>query len=278
MMSASSNIVDLVTDGTAVIWADSGDQAIYQVSSVGAGKFSLAGTTGVLNVGLDNSSGTVFWSQSDGNFGMAHRGMNSSGQSNVFNAGTTNPFAFNVDSATQVDILTNGFLQTWISGTGNLADTTLPCTNCGKTLTHSWFLGDVTNGQVLHGGGTSTTGMPDYVAIPNQPGVNYLAEDSSYVYWATSNPAIHRAAFNNQTVVLSVLANPGGTVGALATDGKYVYYQAGSGIFYVPVAGASSGTLLTSLNGIYLRYAGPNMGPGALFFAVGKTIYKIATP
>jgi hypothetical protein len=70
-----------------------------------------------------------------------------------------------------------------------------------------------------------------------------------------------------------VLAGPGGAVGGLATDGTYVYYGTSSGIYYVTVGGAASGTLLTSKPGTHLRYTAK-----ALFFLAGGIIYKIATP
>jgi putative Ca2+/H+ antiporter (TMEM165/GDT1 family) len=86
-------------------------------------------------------------------------------------------------------------------------------------------------------------------------------------------PAIRRAPFNAPANVAVVLANAGGAVGGLATDGTNVFYGTPSGLFYVSVAGATSGTLLTNKAATHLRYAS-----GALFFLAGGVIYKIATP
>jgi hypothetical protein len=61
-------------------------------------------------------------------------------------------------------------------------------------------------------------------------------------------------------------------VGGLTTDGKNVYYQVPSGMFYMQVGGGSA-TPLVSTAGTFLKYAS-----GAVWFAASNTIYKIATP
>ncbi|HEY3592331.1 MAG TPA: hypothetical protein VGL13_00595 [Polyangiaceae bacterium] len=276
----TSNVVDLATDGNVVIWADSGDNTIDQVGSPGAAKIVLASgasnpvVSQPLNVGLEPSSGTIFWAQSDGTIGMATRGSaNSAAPTNC--SGTPPIAAINVAGASQVDILSPGFLATCSVGFSVLADTSFPSSQVGKSLTPHWFIGDVMNGQVLELG-VSGSFTPNIVAtIPLQSSVLYLVEDGSFVYWsaATGNgPAIFRAPLAMPTSTQSLLANAGGTVGGLATDGVNVYYQNGSGIFYIPVAGGAA-TRLTTLNGLFLRYAA-----GALYFASGGGIFKIATP
>jgi hypothetical protein len=276
----TTNVVDLATDGNVVVWADSGDNTIDQVGSPGAAKIVLASSASTpavsqpVNVGMEPSSGNIFWAQADGTIGMAMRGSANSAASTGC-TGSTPIAAINVPSASQVDILSPGFLATCSVGFGTLADTSFPSSQVGKSLTPSWFVGDVMNGQVL-ALGVSGSFTPNIVAtIPLQSSVLYLVEDGSFVYWsaATGNgPAILRAPRSMPTSTQTILANAGGTVGGLATDGVNVYYQNGSGIFYIPVAGGA-GTRLTALNGLFLHYAA-----GALYFASGGGIFKIATP
>jgi hypothetical protein len=98
------------------------------------------------------------------------------------------------------------------------------------------------------------------------------------LYWsaATGNgPAVLRALSASASAASAqiILTNAGGTVGGLATDGVNVYYQNGSGIFFIPVAGSATGTRLTTSNGLFLKYAA-----GTLYFASGGGIFKVATP
>lgn len=282
----TSNVVDLASDGNVVAWADSGDNTVNQVGSPGATKIVLGASPIVsqpLNVAIDASSGTVFWAQQDGSIGFAARGSANSAAMTGCNAGNTIA-AINVPAATAIDILSPGFLQScsMTQGVANsgltFADTGFNSTQVGKVLTPHWFVGDVTNQQVLQLGPSGFPMQDIRANIPLQAGVLYLAEDASFVYWsaATGNgPAILRAPMASATTASTqvILNNALGTVGGLATDGVNVYYQNGSGIFFIPVAGASTGTRLATLNGLFLKYAA-----GALYFASGGGIFKIATP
>lgn len=282
----TSNIVDLASDGNVVVWADSGNNTVNQVGSPGAAKIVLGASPTVsqpLNVAIDASSGTVFWAQQDGTIGFAARGSANSAAMTGCSGGNTIA-AINVPAATAVDILSPGFLSScsMSQGVANsglvVADTGFNSTQVGKVLTPHWFVGDVTNQQVLQLGPMGFPTQDIRATIPLQTGVLYLAEDASFVYWSAatgSGPAILRApsASASATTMQTILTNAGGTVGGLATDGVNVYYQNGSGIFYIPVAGATTGTPLTALNGLFLKYAA-----GALYFASGGGIFKIATP
>jgi len=165
---------------------------------------------------------------------------------------------------------------------GLVADTGFPSNQISKMITPHWFVGDVQNQQVLQLGPMGFPTQDIRASIPLQTGVLYLTEDSTYVYWSAATGAgasILRAPITGASTATTqiILPSAGGAVGGLATDGVNVYYQNGSGIFSMPVGGlppgTTSGTQLTALNGANLKYAA-----GALFFAAGGGIYKLATP
>lgn len=285
----TSNVVDIATDGNVVVWADSGNNTVNQVGSPGATKIVLGSSPTVnapLNVGVDAASGTIFWAQLDGVIGSATRGLANSASATGC-MGATPIAAINVFSSNSVDVLSSGvtgFLATCsitlgMPGSGvSLADTTIPSNALGRTITPSRFVGDVQHGAILQLGVSGDFNPSILATIPNQTMPLYVVQDSTFVYWSAATgggPAILRttvlmsAAMAPQTI----LTNAGGQVGGMTTDGVNVYYQNGNGIFYIPIAGASAGTRLTTQNGLFLRYAS-----GAVYFASGGAIFKIATP
>ncbi len=271
VISGTSNIVDLDTNGTIVVFADKGKMEIAEVDIPGGTPQVLAGNGQAPNpdhVAIDPAGSTVFWTDS-GNYGTATAGQVGSGSMQGTACGGSTANAIANPTANQLDILSSN-LGTLLVGTGCVADTTTGISgSLGASLSPRWVFGDIAAGAVVFGGAQG----PPSATIANQPGANWVADDKTYGYWATTEPAIRRAPFNAPSNVSVVLASPGGAVGGLATDGTYVYYGTPSGIYYVPVGGAASGTLLTSKPGTHLRYASK-----ALFFLAGGMIYKIATP
>jgi hypothetical protein len=269
--SGTSNIVDLDTNGTLVVFADSGKLQIAEVDIPGGTPQVLAGNGQVTNpdhVAIDPSSAAIYWTDS-GNYGTATAGQIGSGSIQGSACGASKVNAVANPTTNALDVLSTN-LGTLLVGTGCVADTTTGISaNLGASLSPRWVFGDLGAGVVVFGGAQG----PPSATIASQPGANWVADDKTYGYWATTEPAIRRAPFNAPSSVSVVLASPGGAVGGLATDGTYVYYGTSSGIFYVPVGGAPSGTLLTYKPGTHLRYASK-----ALFFLAGGVIYKIATP
>lgn len=268
VISGTSNIVDLDTNGTIVVFADTGKQMIAEVDIPGGTPQMLASAGNPDHVLIDQSGGSVYWTDS-GNYGQAGAGQVGSGSVQGTTCGSITVNALANGGSGQFDILTSE-LSTLLVGTGCVADTSSGISgNLGASLSHRWVFGDLGASAVVFGGAQG----PPSATIANQPGANWVADDPSYGYWATTEPAIRRAPFNAPANVAVVLANAGGAVGGLATDGMNVFYGTPSGLFYVSVAGATSGTLLTNKAATHLRYAS-----GALFFLAGGVIYKIATP
>lgn len=282
----TSNVVDIASDGNVVVWADSGSNTINQVGSPGATKIVLGSSptvTAPLNVGIDAASGTIFWAQQDGTIGSATRGLAGSAELTGC-TGLTPVAAINVGFSNSVDVLSVGFLATCSITLGTpgsgilLADTNFPSNAVGRTLTSSRFMGDVQNQAVLQLGVSGDFNPVILATIPMQSSALYVVQDSSFVYWSAATgggPAILRVPLATPTAMLpqTILANAGGTVGGMTTDGVNVYFQNGNGIFYIPVAGATTATRLTTQNGLFLKYAS-----GAVYFASGGAIFKIATP
>jgi hypothetical protein len=272
--SGTSDIVDLDTDGTVVVFADNGNHEIAQVNVPGGTPVVIGQDSAdtLDHVVIDGASGQVYWTGS-GNYGVTTRAAEfTSGESGTIYANSCgNPVrALANPGASTVDVLSSD-LGTLDVGVGCLADTTTGISgNLGTSLSPSWVFGDLGNSAVVFGG--NNNGPPN-ATIASQPGVNWVADDKTYGYWATSEPAIRRAPFTAPSSVSTVLSNAGGAVGGLATDGTNVYYQLSSGIYSVPVGGAASGTQLTSKAGLYLKYSS-----SALYFASGNVIYKLATP
>jgi hypothetical protein len=270
-----NSIVDFATDGNVVVFADTGNAEVAQVSTPGGTPIVLAGNGAAGtpdHVVIDGASGMVYWTAS-GEYGVATRGQLNSGSiaASASACGATTRALTN-PGASSFDVLSSSGLSTVSVGTGCLADTTTGISsNLGASLSPKWVFGDPGNGVVVIGG--NADGGSPTATIPAQPGVTWVSDDGTYGYWATSEPAIRRASISAPSAVSTVLANPGGAVGGLTTDGINVYYQTSVGISYVPVAGGSTGTLLTSMAGIDLRYA-----TGAVYFLYGGVVYKIATP
>jgi hypothetical protein len=270
--AGASNIVAFDTDGSVVVFADSSLNEIAQVSVPGGTPLVLSGGGQATNPDhVVLGSGNVYWTQADGNFGKGTTGQLNAGNIVGASCGTPTYGLVNAGSG-GFDILTGALYSVALGLSGNpcLADTTTMISGTyGSSLSPKWAFGDIGNNAVVFG--ANNNGPPNAV-IASQPGVKWVWDDGTYAYWATSEPAIRRARFSAPSGV-SLVISPGAAVGGLTTDGTNVYYQISTGIYYVPVAGASSGTLLTNKAGTRLRY-----GAGAVFFLSGGVIYQIATP
>jgi len=116
-----------------------------------------------------------------------------------------------------------------------------------------------------------------------QAGVAMVSTDATHVYWAnqaSGSFTIHRGPLaspvSNQPE--PVLRATPGSVSALASDGKYVYYvtRFSGTIGYVPVSGGSGQTLATgseNLTDATLALAG-----GAVYYVHTKAIMGVAAP
>ena len=277
-----STVADIASDGTVVVWTDSGDNSVDQVSSPGGSKIVLAssgqGVGGPTNIAIDPPSGGVFWLNGSGSsIGCTTR---------VPNGGTPGTPSFNalglgaiIPSAAHALVPAGSAGGWFLINTADVYSTSCGATVApsggtmsglsGKTLAstpNGFVFGDIGNAQVdIIGAGGSLA------SITGQSGVDYVASDGTYAYWATTAPSISRALLTN-TTVLPVIASNFNSIQGLATDGTNVYFAAVNGIFYAPVAGGAASSL-TATTGNFLKYAS-----GAVYFASGGTIYKMATP
>jgi len=82
VISGTSNIVDLDTNGTIVVFADTGKMQIAEVDIPGGSPQVLAGNGQVTNpdhVAISPTGGSVYWTESSGNYGRRRRGRSARG-------------------------------------------------------------------------------------------------------------------------------------------------------------------------------------------------------
>ena len=232
--TGTSNIADFATDGNVVVFADSGNGEIAQVSTPGRNAPGACGGWRRHNPGLRRARRGERHRVLDRVRQLRHRDADPAGlRSHRDGPSACGPMtrALANAGASTFDVLTSALYSVSVSA-GCLLDTTSGLSgNLGASLSPRLAFGDLGNGIVVFG--SDTDGAPS-ATIPNQPGVNWVSDDGTYAYWATSEPAIRRAAFSAPSSVMSVLANPGSAVGGLTTDGTNVYYQTSTGILLRP--------------------------------------------
>jgi stigma-specific protein Stig1 len=282
----ASQIDDADTDGTVVVWGDGGDGSVDQVSTPGGTKLVLVAAgdaTNVRGVAIGTAGVVGYTTGGPGTFNTATVGKASSGVlENSFGSGAYpdglawTPSGANAYMIVLSDLAAGPYLLAECSdGTGCGGSSV----TAGANPYTSFSVGVNATGVVWGDVNASTVNFYDTssaatTVIAGQKIVSEVAADSANIYWTTSVGSTNGifSAKNGMTTVNTVLADALGQP-SLAADGTNVYYVNGTGLYYVPVGGASSGTAIDTgaFNGV--RYAN-----GALVYWTDDSIFLIATP
>jgi hypothetical protein len=286
-------INSIASDGNVVVWADDQNNEIDEVTSAGAtSKIGLAippvVTNSPFSVAISADGTTVAWTEYDGvstsHWGLASAGTAASGKIEPLDGGgfggvmsglTAGAWGGTAAVMTLLHTSTTSF-QLLSCGL-----TSLNCTGLKTVAGQSGFNVASDSTYAVFSDGASqiiqyNTSTAATTPITGQNTALWVADDGKYVYWSPGGSSVYpilRAALGT-TTVKTVVADVGGPVGTLATDGVNVYFlsdQTGE-IYYVPVGGGTP-ALLTSKAASHMIYAG-----GAVFFDAKGVIYQIATP
>jgi hypothetical protein len=286
----TGTVAKLATDGTRVIWSDTGIVAIRQIAATGGSAISLAATSstnGAVSSELALAGSTVAFSYLGGSapsVGLATVDVANSGVSAIPGAVAVNAISL-TPAATHlfyVDITgTQGSVNDCMIN-GRDAGTCLGVAGGGRFLaqtaadsTSMFFY--VVGANTLQAGLYLDTISTNTVGIFGVDVPQTLAVDGTWAYWTTTNDGgatytIHRTIESApttlaQTVAVDLRAS------AFATDGANVYYWTGSAIISKPVAGGPETTLAPST--AFTQIA---VGGGLLVWTDGATIWALVLP
>jgi hypothetical protein len=289
----TSQVTGLASDGTTVVWADSGLTSVLEVTYDGTNKKTLATDASFNTIASPQNwpmalAGTmVVWGTSD-HVWTATVGTGGSGKKfpYAFSGGSgldnlaINPQATYVgttygDSSGNIDIY-----DCALSGTTCTMSGSIPSIFAlGATATSStYFVIDAAEGYIeSHAFGSGSFG-------PFKTGLGtpiLLASDSNNLYWANASGtvAINRMSLLGGTVsnIITQFDSSTTFLIGLATDGTNVYVTTEatpSILIYAPVGGCCAPTTLASgTNPSVVVAAG-----GKVFWVDGNTINGIAAP
>ena len=285
----ATEIVDADTNGTVVVWGDGGDSTLDQVSTPGGTKIVLVNAgpdAEIANVAMGAGGALGYTVTNPGSFNTATLGMASSSTlANNFGLGVYT-FGLAWDSLGK-----NAFINIIPSLTaGPYELLTCPaaggCSAIVSTPGANPVLSDVaaSSAAVVFGDRVANnvnvydpTTMKLSATISSQANVYYVAADTKNVYWTTSVATVNgifSAAIGSTTVTTVLAATIDTPIYGLATDGTNLYYVNSLGLYYVPVGGASTPTVIDTTGEFYgVKYAN-----NALVYWTGQGIYLIATP
>jgi hypothetical protein len=287
-----ASITDLATDGTAVVWGNATDGSVDFVEMQGGTNIVLAGaTTGApyppVNVAIaDKLVAYTLFDGVNAYQGSATAGKAGSGVlENTLPMSVASGLAFDKAGDTvfflQYSMAEINLASCMPSATGCSTLTSVGSTAMGSNVVvdgtpHHAVFGDIGNRAVIVYSFTHAMATP----IPSQPSASWVATDGTNAYWGSTVPGspplypILSASLSNPTSVTSLLTTSAGACTGVATDGTFVYFAAGSGIYSVPIGGATSPKLLTATaTARHLKYANKS-----LFFDDGTKIYVTPTP
>jgi hypothetical protein len=284
--------MDVATDGVRIVYTE--NDTVREVPVAGGTPITLGSTpadwTNPVDVAV--SAGVVAWTAwqqpgaSNVHTGVftATAGVANSG-ANTANSGTQGgPFGGPADlvlsatggAAYYVDAGLGSLMGCSLSGV--LSSCTARAPNVEKNASSAFaikggtlFFTDYASRSVE---AISTSGGTTTDIATGEAGPVYIALDGAYVYWANAilapesfNIARNPQASPDPAGASSVLGNTTGSIGGLATDGKYVYYAGRIGgiaaVAYVPVAGGASKPL----------YSGATGGLATNVLAAGGAVY-----
>ena len=294
----TSQINDLATDGTVVVWAD-GSGTIDQVSAPGGPKIVLASAPNPRAVVVNGSQ--VVWMQYDPasssisptTQGLATKGMAMSGSTSTMLGGVTNGLVYDADTVPPrvFTVRTYSGQITLLSCAANSAGgcngfATTTSTQPGFTLALTPNPGDPTNVYAVYSDVSNASivmykrSVGTVTTVPSQNGANFVASDTGFAYWANnggSSKPIMRAALGS-TTASPILTDTGGAINGIATDGAHVYYAVGTDIFSIPVAGPASVPVRLASAGISGGVGSLKYASNAVYYAYSGVIYRLATP
>lgn len=288
----TSQVTGLASDGTSVVWADSGLTSVMQVTYDGTNKKMLAmdasfnTIAAAQNWPMALAGTTVAWGTSD-HVWTATVGSQGSGKKYPYaftGGGGLYNFALNPQAtyvgATYSDNMGNiDIYDCAIGGTTCTAAGSVPSIFAlGATATAStYFVVDAADGSIeSHAFGSGAVG-PFKVGLGTP---TLLASDAANLYWANAGgPAINRMSLLGGTVsnIITQFDSSTEFLMGLATDGTNVYVTTEatpSILVYAPVGGCCAPTTLASgTNPTVVVAAG-----GKVFWVDGNTINGIAAP
>jgi hypothetical protein len=303
--TTSGSVNGLVSDGKSVVWIDAASTSILQKPVSGIGSPITISSQTTSPVGLGMANGVIVFStvnaQSTLDVWTATEGAANSGY-NMTTVGASGSFIVAYALAIHPSGGTAYIeIDDFATGQGSIQKCTLGLAGtCGLLVPATPSdLGDdmVANASYLFwtvdaSGDVARYSYSDSMTTnvaTGQGGAYVVAADSNYVYFANRGAnsfLINRASQTNPIPASpgSVLSNTVGTLNALATDGKYVYYGGSFGaarLGYVPASGGTGKPLYTTTIGAgtipsrALVAAG-----GAIYFydSTDKTIRGIAAP
>jgi hypothetical protein len=292
----------MATDGTNVVWMDTGLNEILQVAANGTGAATVLGT---LPPGV---GAPYFIALSNGNVAWSSFDVGTS--SNTFYSGPvgqkgTLRFSLNPSQSLSAVAIDPAGKTIYYVGTSPAAAYQLyACTvatgTCSAPLGVSESYGDIVmNGTYLFWGDingklnrlTLSTGAVSTFMPTLLTGVSGIALDATNIYWGSPGGGLGTSA--------GIMAMPqaGGTMrllwseacctfangafsppeGSLTTDGKNLFFDVSNFIQYISVSGSASPTNLVPAapnTGV----AFPQFANGALYYVDSPAIYGIRTP
>jgi hypothetical protein len=286
--AVGANITDIGTDGSSVAWGNATDDTIDFVETAGGKSIVLSGSTPYPSLNVALSGKVIAYTLYDGTNayqGSATAGASGSGSVvTTFPGSITSGLSFDKEGDTVFLLEYEAGQITLLAcpptSSGCMSLTSVGSTAAGSDVAvdstpHHAVFGDVGNGTVVIydlGTGLATP-------VPAQPAANWVTTDGTNVYWGsqksgspTTNPILS-APLGHPTSVTALLPDSPGPCGGIATDGKLVYFIAGSAVYSVPIGGASAPTTLANVSARHLKYASKE-----LFFDDGTKIYELATP
>lgn len=302
--SPSGGVGSLVSDGTNLLWIDTGSGSVLQKPVTGTGgtvtiskptspPTALAMANGVvLFITTNSESGLDVWTATEGtsNSGYDLATLGSSGSFLVLYGLAIHPSGGSAYLEMDDFSTGTGTIQKCTLGLSISCSLATPATpsdlgdDIGATANYLFWTVDAT-------GDVSRYAFVDSKSAnvaTGQGGPYLLALDPSYVYFANRGAnsfLINRANQTNPTPASpqSVLSNTTGALNALATDGKYVYYGGRFGttkIGYVPVGGGTGKPLYTGASTGNVPMHSLVATGGAIYFydSGDKTIRGIAAP
>ena len=286
----TGTVAKLATDGTSVLWSDTGIVAIKQIAAAGGTAIVLAATSstnGGVSAELALAGTTVaftYLGTAAPSVGLAKLGLADSGTSAFPGALAVNAVSLNA-AATHLFFVN-------VTGTqGSLNDCLvngLDAGACVGVVGGGRFVGQTAadNGYLffdLTGANTLQAGLYIDVISTNTANIfttemaQSLAVDGTWAYWTVPNDggptySMRRTLESGPGSVIQTVAGNLGSK-AFATDGANVYYWTGSAVAAKPVAGGTEVSLAPASSFVDVA-----VSRGLLVWTDGTTIWGLVLP
>ena len=286
----TSTVLDLATDGTHLLWTDSGLGGAYEITLSTGTVVNLGSISGVKGIavagsyvgvtGLDGSYPDQYWGFNN------ESGLTSSytGGLERDSGGSMTPFLAvesNAQNLCWIDVFSSmTYIECcpFIDGSGG----------CGVTQSMSgnpygaqigagasgFYWSDVSTGTVytVAYGGTSSAVV---TFATSQSSANMVTADSSYAYWTTNGTSILRAPSTGSPGTVHTVGSATSTITSMASDGNYVHFTYAGAVGHLSTSALTQTT--TSATGSPM---GVVASSGLVFWFVASTntIYGMTYP